>query len=287
MSSIKHSMKKVGVLLSSTLLLAAVTLAGCAPASAPVATPQAGELSGTVNEAGSSSVQPLAELMATAFTAKYPKVTVNISGGGSSAGVKAIAAGTVDIGAASRDIKITEPDVIPVCIARDGVAIVVNEANSLTGVTIEQVAKIYAGEITNWKDVGGNDAIITVVSREEGSGTREVFEEYVTGAFKKKIKADALFFDSNGAIRNKVASDKNAVGYVSFGYVAGLKTLMVNDVAPTIENAQSGKYPIVRRLYFLTKSVPSGIVKEFIDFCRGPEGQKIALDEGYIPLVLK
>lgn len=287
MSSIKHSMKKVGVLLSSTLLLAAVILAGCAPASAPVATPQAGELSGTINEAGSTSVQPLAELMATAFTAKYPKVTVNISGGGSSAGVKAIAAGTVDIGAASRDIKITEPDVIPVCIARDGVAIVVNEANSLTGVTIEQVAKIYAGEITNWKDVGGNDATITVVSREEGSGTREVFEEYVTGAFKKKIKADALFFDSNGAIRSKVASDKNAVGYVSFGYVAGLKTLMVNNVAPTIENAQSGKYPIVRRLYFLTKSVPSGIVKEFIDFCRGPEGQKIALDEGYIPLVLK
>jgi len=225
--------------------------------------------------------------VATAFTAKYPKVTVNISGGGSSAGVKAIAAGTVDIGAASRDIKITEPDVIPVCIARDGVAIVVNEANSLTGVTIEQVAKIYAGEITNWKDVGGNDATITVVSREEGSGTREVFEEYVTGAFKKKIKADALFFDSNGAIRSKVASDKNAVGYVSFGYVAGLKTLMVNNVAPTIENAQSGKYPIVRRLYFLTKSVPSGIVKEFIDFCRGPEGQKIALNEGYIPLVLK
>lgn len=287
MSSIKHSMKKVGVLLSSTLLLAVMILAGCAPASAPVATPQAGELSGTINEAGSTSVQPLAELMATAFTAKYPKVTVNISGGGSSAGVKAITAGTVDIGAASRDIKITEPDVIPVCIARDGVAIVVNEANSLTGVTIEQVAKIYAGEITNWKDVGGNDATITVVSREEGSGTREVFEEYVTGAFKKKIKADALFFDSNGAIRSKVASDKNAVGYVSFGYVAGLKTLMVNNVAPTIENAQSGKYSIVRRLYFLTKSVPSGIVKEFIDFCRGPEGQKIALDEGYIPLVLK
>lgn len=287
MLSIKYSMKKVGVLLSSTLLLAVVILTGCAPASAPVATPQAGELSGTINEAGSTSVQPLAELMATAFTAKYPKVTVNISGGGSSAGVKAITAGTVDIGAASRDIKITEPDVIPVCIARDGVAIVVNEANSLTGVTIEQVAKIYAGEITNWKDVGGNDATITVVSREEGSGTREVFEEYVTGAFKKKIKADALFFDSNGAIRSKVASDKNAVGYVSFGYVAGLKTLMVNNVAPTIENAQSGKYSIVRRLYFLTKSVPSGIVKEFIDFCRGPEGQKIALDEGYIPLVLK
>ena len=287
MLSLKQLMQKMGVLILSMLVLTSIIFAGCAPATAPVATVQPTELSGTINEAGSTSVQPLAELMATAFTAKYPKVTVNISGGGSSAGVKAIAAGTVDLGAASRDIKITEPDVIPVCIARDGVAIVVNEANSLTGVTIEQVAKIYAGEITNWKDVGGVDATISVVSREEGSGTREVFEEYVTGAFKKKIKADALFFDSNGAIRSKVTSDKNAIGYVSFGYTAGLKTLTVNNVAPTVENAQSGKYPIVRRLYFLVKSMPSGIVKEFIDFCRGPEGQKIALDEGYIPLVLK
>ena len=287
MSSIKQSMKKAGVLISSALLLTAMIFTGCAPASAPVGESHPSELSGTINEAGSTSVQPLAEVMATAFTKKYPKVTVNISGGGSSAGVKAIAAGTVDLGASSRDIKITEPDVILVCIARDGVAIVVNEANSLTGLTIEQVAKIYAGEITNWKDVGGADAPITVVSREEGSGTREAFEEYVTGAFKKKIKADALFFDSNGAVRSKVSSDKNAIGYLSFGYIAGLKALKVNNIDATVENAQNGKYPIVRRLYFLAKSMPSGIVKEFIDFCRGVEGQKIALDEGYIPLVLK
>ena len=287
MLSFKQLMKKVSVLIPSVLVLAAMIFTGCAPSSAPDAVPQAGELSGTINEAGSTSVQPLAELLATAFTAKYPKVTVNISGGGSSAGVKAIAAGTVDLGAASRDIKISEPDVIPVCIARDGVAIVVHESNPLTGLTIEQVAKIYAGEITNWRDVGGTDALITVVSREEGSGTREVFEEYVTGAFKKKIKTGALFFDSNGAIRSKVASDKNAVGYISFGYIAGLKALKVNNIDATVDNAQNGKYPIVRRLYLLTKSMPSGIVKEFIDFCRGPEGQKIALDEGYIPIVLK
>lgn len=270
----------------AVLILAAVIIAGgCAPA-APVVT-QEGELSGTINEAGSTSVQPLAELMASAFTAKHPKVTVNISGGGTGAGVKATASGTVDIGAASRDVLITEPDVVPFCIARDGVAIVVNDANSLTGLTLEQVAKIYSGEITNWKDVGGNDASITVISREEGSGTRDGFEQFVTKPLNKKIKPDALFFDANGAIRTKVAADKNAIGYLSFGYIVGLKSITINGAAPTIENAQSGKYPIVRRLYLLTKQVPSGTIKAFIDFCRSTEGQKIARAEGYIPLVEK
>lgn len=286
MALISQTMKRAAACIAMAVLMCATIVAGCAPAPAP-ADIQSIELSGTINEAGSTSVQPLAELMATAFTKKHPRVTINISGGGTGAGVKAAAAGTVDIGAASRDILITEPDVIPFCIARDGVAIVVNDANVITKLTMEQVAKIYSGEITNWKDVGGADASITVVSREEGSGTREVFETYVTKAFHKKIKADALFFDSNGAIRSKVTADKNAIGYVSFGYTSGLKALLINDVAPTIENGQNGKYPIVRRLYFLTKAIPAGIVKSFIDFCRSEEGQKIVLSEGYIPAVVK
>lgn len=283
---ISQTIKRAAGFMVIAVLMCVTMVTGCAPAPAPAAT-QSIELSGTINEAGSTSVQPLAELMATAFTKKHPKVTINISGGGSSAGVKATAAGTVILGAASRDIKISEADLIPICIARDGVAIVVNEANNLTNITIEQAAKIYSGEITNWKEIGGADATITVVSREEGSGTREVFEEYVTGHYKKKIKADALFFDSNGAVRSKVTAEKNAIGYVSFGYTAGLKALTVNNIAPTIENGQNGKYPIVRRLYFLSKSTPTGVVKEFIEFCRSPEGQKIAQDEGYIPIVLK
>lgn len=283
---INQTMKRMAGVIAAAALVFVTIVTGCAPAPAPAPT-QSIELSGTINEAGSTSVQPLAELMATAFTQKHPKVTINISGGGSSAGVKATAAGTVILGAASRDIKISEADIIPICIARDGVAIVVNQANPLADVTIEQVAKIYAGEITNWKEVGGDDAPITVVSREEGSGTREVFEEYVTGRYNKKIKPDALFFDSNGAVRSKVTAEKNSIGYVSFGYIAGLKALTVNGIAPTIENGQNGKYPIVRRLYFLSKSTPTGAVREFIEFCRSPEGQKIAQDEGYIPIVLK
>jgi phosphate transport system substrate-binding protein len=280
-SSISWTSRIVAILLVT--VVAVSSWAACAPAPAPSSQAPV-ELSGTINEAGSTSVQPLAELLAAGFHKANPKVTINISGGGTGAGVKAAAAGTVDLGAASRDLTMSEPDLIPFCIARDGVAIVVNKDNPVTKLTLEQVAKIYAGDITNWKDVGGNDATIVVVSREEGSGTRDGFQTFVTNPFGKKIKPDALFFDSNGAIRTKVSSEKNAVGYVSFGYMEGLKGLSLNDVTPTIENAQSGKYPVTRRLYLLTKTVPTGIVKAFIDYCRGAEAQKIAQAEGYIPL---
>jgi phosphate transport system substrate-binding protein len=241
-------------------------------------------ISGTIDEAGSTSVQPLAELMAHAFMEKYPDVTINISGGGSSAGVRACTAGTVDMGAASRDIKMSEADLIAIPIARDAVAIVVNEANPITELSMEQVAEIYAGDITNWSQVGGSNAEIVVVSREEGSGTRDCFESKLMDAYDKEIKADALFYDSNGAARTKVTSEPNAIGYVSLGYVEGLKTVVIDGVEPTLENCRSGDYPVLRRLYLLVQETPSGAVQAFIDFCRSAEGQAIAA-ESWIPLV--
>lgn len=239
-----------------------------------------GELSGTIDEAGSTSVQPLAERLATEFMAMYPKVKINISGGGSSAGVKAASDGTVDIGAASRDVKITEDDLIAHTIARDAVAIVVHSSNPISELTVEQVKAIYEGEITNWKDVGGKDARIVVVSREEGSGTRDCFGSKVT----EDIKSDALFYDSNGAIKTKVGSGPNAIGYLSLGYAEGLKALTLDGIEPTIENCKSGKYPVLRRLYLLTRQIPTGEVKAFLDFCRSEEGQKIAAEQGYVPI---
>jgi len=268
------------VLLSTGALLSVFACSG--GASTPAT--EVGELSGTINEAGSTSVQPLAEKLANAFMQEHPKVTVNISGGGSSAGVKAVAAGTVEIGAASRDIKLTENDIIPIAIARDGVAVAVHPSNPVSELSLEQVAAIYAGEITNWSEVGGNDKEIVVVSREEGSGTRECFEEGVTKPYGKKIKPDALFYDSNGAVRSKVSSESRAIGYLSFGYIEGVKALTLEGVEPTVENCLSGDYPVLRRLYLLVKETPSGAVKEFIDFCRSEEGQQIAEEEGYIPL---
>ena len=151
------------LLLPVTLvLIAAVALSGCNGDSADADTSTSGNLSGTIDEAGSTSVQPLLELLADAFMEQNPDVTINVSGGGSSAGVKACAAGTVDIGAASRDIKMSEADLIPIAIARDAVAIVVNEANPVSELTMEEVALIYSGEITNWSEVGGNNEEIVV-----------------------------------------------------------------------------------------------------------------------------
>ena len=274
------------VLLLMSLLLVVVPLLGACGngEKEEAAKNEAVEIAGTINEAGSTSVQPLAEKMAHSFMAKYPKVTVNISGGGSSAGVKATAAGTVDFGAASREIKMTEADLIPYAIARDAVAIAVHSSNPISELTTEQVAQIYAGEITNWKEVGGNDEAIIVVSREEGSGTRDCFHSKVTKAHGRDIKADALFYDSNGAVRTKVSAEPRAIGFLSLGYVEGLKALVIDGVECTLENCASGKYPVLRRLYLLTREVPTGAVKEFLSFCRGEEGQKIAVEEGYIPL---
>jgi phosphate transport system substrate-binding protein len=280
----KNLVKKWFVLPLSLLLLAAMLVGGCNGSSANTDTTTPSELSGTIDEAGSTSVQPLLELMADAFMDKYPDVTINVSGGGSSAGVQACAAGTVDIGAASRDIKMSEADLIAIAIARDAVAVVVNEANPVSELTMEQVAEIYAGEITNWSQVGGNNEEIVVVSREEGSGTRDCFESKLLDKFDKEIKTDALFYDSNGSVRTKVSSEPAAIGFVSLGYVEGLKAIVIDGIEPTLENCQSGDYPVLRRLYLLTRETPSGVVKAFIDFCRSEEGQAIAA-ESWIPLV--
>ena len=271
------------------LLLAVVPLlAGCGDdaKTSPTGTggPTAGPfvLSGTIDEAGSTSVQPLAEMLAHEFMGIHPDVTINISGGGSSTGVKSCASGIVDVGAASRDVKITETDLIPYAISRDAVAIAVHSSNPVTELSVDHVAAIYEGTITNWSEVGGDDAEIVVVSREEGSGTRDTFESKVT----EDIKDDALFYDSNGNVRTKVAQTPNAIGYLSLGYVEGIKALKLDGVECSLENCVSGEYPVLRRLYLLTTDVPDGAVKAFIDFCRSEEGQAIVEEEGYIPLNL-
>lgn len=263
--------KKVWFLIPLTcLILAGMILSGCAQ-----------KLSGTITEAGSTTVQPVAEKLAAAFKRKHPEIIITIQGGGSSVGIKAAADGTVDIGAASRELKPDEPKLVQHLLARDGIAIIVHPNNPVTGLTKEQVIKIYSGEITNWNQVGGSNAAITVISREEGSGTRSAFEEMVMG--KTLITAKAILQPSNGAVRTAVSATPLSIGYVSLGSLdKTVKALEINGVAPTPENCKNGKYPIVRPLYFLTKAEPTGLVKEFIDFCLGPEGQKIVEEEGYL-----
>jgi len=251
------------------LLASVVVLAGCNGAG------------GTITEAGSTTVQPVAEKLASVFMADNPEVNIIIQGGGSSVGVKSCNDGTVDIGAASREIKPTEPNLVKHILARDAIAIVTHKDVPVSGLTTEQVRDIFSGGITNWHEVGGDDEEIIVVAREEGSGTRAAFEEMVMD--EDLIVNTAILQPSNGAVKTTVANTPNSIGFLSFGYIdSSIKALAVDGVAGSVENAKAGTYPIVRPLYFLTKEEPTGIVKDFIDFCLGAEGQSIVEDEGYL-----
>ncbi|MGQ9557039.1 MAG: phosphate ABC transporter substrate-binding protein PstS family protein [Desulfurispora sp.] len=240
----------------------------------------------TITTAGSTSVQPLSEELAKAFQSKNPNVTINVQGGGSSQGVKAAAEGIAEIGACSRELKESEKSLglVETVIARDGIAIVVNPQNSqLDSLSIEQVRKIYAGQITNWKEVGGQDAPINVVTREAGSGTRGAFEELVMGK-DAKITDKAITSPSNGAVRTAVAGDPQAIGYVSIGYLnKEVKAVKIDGVEASEANVKSGQYKISRPFLYLTKGEPQGATKDFIDFVLGPEGQKIVAQH-YIPV---
>jgi len=245
---------------------------------------QGGELAGTLTESGSTSVLPLAEKLALAFMKKNPKVRISYTGGGTGAGVKQAAAGTVDIGAASRDLKISEPDLMVHAIARDGVAIIVNKGIGINGLTMDQLGKIYTGQITDWKDVGGRSGKINVYTREEGSGTRDTFQTFVLDPKGLKMSPACLAKKSNGEIQMSVQSDPNGIGYVSFGYAEGVKEILLEGKEPSIANIKNGSYPIARRLYFLTKHNNNVLAQAFINYCRSEEGQKIVMQEGYIQL---
>ncbi len=267
--------RRVWFLLPALLVVVAlVVLAGCSSGT-----------SGTITEGGSTTVQPLAEKLAAAFKLDNPDVEVIIGGGGSSVGVTACNDGTVDIGAISRELKADEPQLVKHLLARDGIAIVTSPGNPVTGLTKAQVRGIFGGTITNWSEIGGPNHSITVVAREEGSGTRAAFQEMVMDKPDPAVQITdkAILLPSNGSIKQTVKGDKYAIGFISMGLVdTDVKALAIDGVAATEENAKSGDYPIVRSLYFLTKEQPTGLAKDFIDYCLSSEGQAIVSDEGYI-----
>ncbi|HEX3044167.1 MAG TPA: phosphate ABC transporter substrate-binding protein [Bacillota bacterium] len=190
----------------------------------------AATLTGSIQIVGSTSVQPLAEELAQAFMAKNKGVKIFVQGGGSGAGIKAAMTGTADIGTSSRELTDQETGVVETVIAKDGIAIIVNKANSITNLTIEQLQKIYTGEVTNWKEVGGPNMKIQVVNREAGSGTRGAFEELVLG--KLTNTSNCLVQASTGAIQQTVAVTKEAIGYISLGSLdsSAVKTVTVNGI---------------------------------------------------------
>jgi phosphate transport system substrate-binding protein len=285
----KHLKKPLWLVLLIGVLALSALLAGCGSTATTTkpATPPGSELSGSITESGSTTVQPLAEKLSNAFMSANPDVKIVIQGGGTAVGIKSTNDGTVDLGAASRELTKDDPSLQTFLLARDGIAIIVHPSNTLNDLTLAQVRDIFSGKITNWKDLGGPDKHIDVVAREEGSGTRTAFQEMVMGKDASgnamNIVKNATLQSSSGAIMQTVKGDAQSISFDSFGYVdSSIKALSIGGIAATSDNAKNGQYPIVRPLYFLTKNAPAGLVKSFLDYCGGSDAQKLIISEGYI-----
>lgn len=241
----------------------------------------------TLAIAGSTTVQPIASALATAFMELNPGVIVTVQGGGSGTGVTQVAQGTVDIGNSSREIKESEyrehPGLVPTPIAADGVVVVVHPSNVVSDLSIEQVAQIFTGQITNWSQVGGDDKEIVIVIREDGSGTRSSFEELVHN--KLEPTSEAFQKPSNGSVKATVSQTPYAIGYIGLGYIDdSVKLLKVDGVMASQSSILDGSYPISRNLYMITNGGPSGLAKLFIDFALSAEGQEFVAEEGFIKI---
>jgi len=231
--------------------------------------------------AGSTSVQPFAEVLAEEYMILHPGVTIDVQGGGSAAGIMATKSGTTDIGMSSRTLNGDETSLWSVEIARDGLAIVVNPKNPVINLTLEQVCDVYSGKVSNWSALGGKKSEIHVFTREDGSGTRSSFESLVMG--KIEIMAEAMVENSNGAIRQLVSDDPNAIGYISLGLVdKDVKAVELNGITATREHVIDGTYNLSRPFLFLTLKEPTGLVKDFIDFTLSDQGKQILNDQGLI-----
>ena len=235
-----------------------------------------------INIGGSTTVQPIAEKLAISYMSLYPDEDVEVTGGGSSTGIRSVANGILDIGTSSRELTNEEAAVLTrYQLATDGIALVVHPSLEISGLTSEQVAAIFKGEITNWSEVGGPDAEIYVVAREAGSGTRDTFEERML--HYEPIVSTALLQSSNGAVRTTVAGLENSITFVSIAYIDDtVKALELDGVFPSFETVENGTWPLVRPLYLLTRGEARGKASEFINYCLSAEGQQIVLTELYL-----
>lgn len=285
-------MKKI-LSITLVIILALGALAGCGAKDDK--TGKANEISGSVVIAGSTSVQPLSEELAATFMDANPGISVEVQGGGSGQGIKAIQEAIADFGALSRNVKEEEKDAISTeyVIAKDGIAVVVNPESSVTDLTVDQIKKIYTGEIKNWKEVGGDNAPIVVVTREEGSGTRGAFTEITKVMSKNEAgeeidgtTKDALVQGSTGAVMQTVTTTPNTIGYVSLGTLSDtVKAVNVEGVTPNIETVLSGEYKISRPFLYVTGSEITEAAQLFIDFVMSEEGQTIVEESGFIPVI--
>ena len=283
-----YIMKKI-LIIALTLSLALGTLTACGGKTEP----EAGGLTGKVVVAGSTSVQPLSEELAAAFMDANPDVSVEIQGGGSGVGIKAAQEKIADFGASSRELKDEEKATITneYVIAKDGIAVILDPANTVKDLTLDQIKQIFTGKITNWKEVGGADAAIVVVSREEGSGTRGAFieitkvsEKDAAGNAVDNTTTNALVQPSTGAVKQTVASTPYTIGYASIGALDDtVQAIKVEGVDATEANVLSGDYKVSRPFLYLSNGELSPAAQAFLDFILSAEGQAI-VGMDYIPV---
>jgi len=232
--------------------------------------------------AGSTAFQPFAEKLAEQYMQNNKDIQINVQGGGSAVGIQSAISKAADIGMA--DLLELPPEakmLIVTVVASDGIAVVVNPNNPASNITLEQAKDIFSGKITNWQELGGGDDVIRVISREEGSGTRRSFDKLVLGG--EKIAPSALYQNSNGTVREVIANDPEAIGYISIGLVNDkVKALSLNNIAPINDNVKKGTYPLSRPVFFLTNGEPTGHVMAFISFVLSPDAQKLLEKEGLI-----
>jgi phosphate transport system substrate-binding protein len=229
--------------------------------------------------------------IAEAFKAENPNVTFEIAAEGSSTGVKAVITDTADIGMSSRDVKDKEiaeaksngVDMQTIVVAKDAIAVIVNEKNPITKLTREQVGDIFTGKITNWVAVGGRPGPISGYTRNTSSGTYKVFQKLAMKG--EDYGSQTQKMAGNEQIAAEVAGNPNGIGYVGLAYIGteGVKVVLVNGVEPSIANVNDGSYVLARPLYYLSNGEPKGLAKEFVDFSLSPAGQKIVKSVGFVP----
>jgi len=257
----------------------------------------------TIENKGSDTIVNLALAWAEAYAEVRPEVRISVTGGGSGTGIAAMINGTVDIANASRKMKPEEIEearangIEPVehIIAGDAIAVVVHPSNPVDELSIAQLADIFTGQITNWREIGGPDRPIVLLSRESNSGTYVYFLERVVRENIKKddrlFSPDTLLMPSSEGISNEIRQNPNAIGYDGLGYVThDQKTLCVVDkpggpcVSPAVETVQNGSYPIARPLFMYTAGEPTGAIREYLDWILGLEGQALVEELGFVPL---
>jgi phosphate transport system substrate-binding protein len=241
---------------------------------------------------GSTTVLPIAQKEAEAYMKVNPKVKISLSGGGSGEGIKALIDGTTDIADSSRFIKDEEVKLavekgaypVPFAIAYDSIVPIVHPSNSVKNLTQDQLKAIYMGTIKNWKEVGGPNLQIVIVSRDTSSGTYEVWEQKVMK--KERVYAGALLQASNGAIVQAVSKNRYAIGYIGLGYInKSVKPLTVNGIKGSEKTTLDGTYPISRPLYMFTRGWPTGDALNFINYVLNPQkGQRYVKEAGFVPL---